>query len=225
MNLSLSTNSWPRPLLVQVLTVALVLWPFAALILLRRRTISPAVTAAALFPMTLALALLWRQLAFVSEGASRSGGGGASVAAGIAESMTMIGWGVLSSLAVLLLAAMKRHWPAADRMTIGSTAAILLLFLPAIPFAEAAPGSAAGEGIALLALAVSLAGALTLSVWFVMINWERVAPRPVRFGTVAIVVLLLVLFLLARHQWTYYRTTARTVALTSAGVMIRDRAI
>lgn len=187
--------------------LAAVLWPFLTLALLRKRVTSPAVTAAALVPLALSLAAMWYGFSQVTLGIAKGGGGIASVSAGLAESLWVVGFGAGSALAVFLLGALKRHWPAADAMTLILTIAIAALFAAGIRFASSI--AAWPPRVALLATAIALAIALMAAVWFALVHAGRVVARPLRFAIAALLIAIAAIFFIARHEGNGYHDIAR----------------
>ena len=186
--------------------LAVMLWPFLTLALLRKRVTSPAVTAAALVPLALSLAAMWYGFSEIMWGMAK-GGGIASISAGLADSLLVVGFGAGSALAVFLLGAFKRHWPAADAMTLILAIDIAALFTAAVGFAAAI--DPARRDLALVASALSLAVALALIAWFVLVSRGRVVSQHLRFAIVPVLLVVVAIFLVARYEANRYFDIAR----------------
>ena len=174
------------PIWVTATYLIAVLWPFVALLLLRKGRTSSAVTAAALVPAGLTAGVMTLYLAALDS----PDGGAAYRAAFAAEAMMLPLVGAFASIAVFALAACKRHWPSADRVTLALAMVIAAVFGAAVHLHS---GTVAGAVVALLAT-------VALVVWCVMVNGEFVSPRPVRFGMVAVLLALLAMLSIARNQ-------------------------
>jgi hypothetical protein len=114
MDMTLSSTT-ASPSLAQIwLILFCVIWPFAAWPLMPSRGRSSAPLAAMLVPMALSVGVMWLGLARCLYGMAVSGGGVASIAAGIAESLGVLSVGAISAGAVAVLALIRRHRPTAD---------------------------------------------------------------------------------------------------------------
>lgn len=187
--------------------LAAMLWPFLTLALLRKRVTSPAVTAAALVPLALSLAATWYGFSEVMCGIAKGGGGITSISAGLAESLWVVGFGAGSALAVFLLGAFKRHWPAADAMTLILTIDIAALFAAAIWFAPSI--GVWPPRVARIAATIALAVAFVAMVWFALVHAGRVVARPLRFAIAVLLIAVMAIFFVARYETNRYLDIAR----------------
>jgi hypothetical protein len=160
----------PQPFAVAVRMFGLV-WPFVVLGFLRSRGRSSVPLAAMIVPFAMATCGTWVGLINVLRGASISGGGRASMAAGIAEALTMLIFGAFSASAVALVALIRRHRPVADRGVLILTVLIVANAVAAIVMTPAWPqvwiGAWTALGIAVAAF-----------VWLFAVACTIVAPHP-----------------------------------------------
>jgi len=196
------------PAYVRYIELACLIWPFVAIGLLSKRTRSSALLLAMALPLAVTLAGTWMGIADSIRGMAISGSGGiASVAAGFAEALAMLGLGTLSALGVIVVALLRRHRPVADRVTtvlafiVAADTIAVVLFLRFFTL-RIAHLVFVGQGVA-------IAAAIALAVWLLLVARNVVHPRPLPMAASAILVCALVLGGVVWHHVRTYDHIAR----------------
>ena len=182
MEMEFSSAHFHPSLAAQLVVLFCLFWPFVAVSLMAGRARSAAPVAAALAPLAVSGIGAWLGLADVAWARAITGGGRASSAAGVAESLMMFFLGAFFALVVIVFAAFRRHRPIVDRMSAALVTLFLASWIGALISGAALIERTVPEAFPFAGAIVAGAVALAAIVWTFLTGRGRVSSAALPYG-------------------------------------------
>ena len=191
-------------LIAQLIVLICLFWPFLAASFLSRRETSAGPTAAVLVPLALSVGGMMWGLDRTLGGLAISRPPGAAAAAGIAEAFAFSGTGALFALFVIIVAAIRRHRPFVDRLSV-VLFALLAVEIALALFIGSTIGSGRWQFYACVTGAIA-AGliAVIAGVWTFLTGRGRVSSRPLPYAIPVVTLLCVVIGFIVWRSVQHY---------------------